>query len=461
MDPSNPNVQKWLHLIRVAEGTVAGGPYAKTAEDSYRVIYGGEKFSDFSRHPDKVVRKGYTSAAAGAYQFLPGTWNRAAKALGLKDFSPRSQDLAAVQLMRWRGIDPTKDPITKENIAKLANEWASLPNLQGRSAYGQPVKSVDTLLGAVNSYRPSPSVAASAPKPTTASGTPQVGSVGQKKSKGAGPKASPRNFLQETMKNLPSMFGLINSAPVPEDAAEDIDIAMALDAQGSPLADVIYDRALNSGDTEGDIGSGLPEELPALFAALLDSSRNLSGDSQPRMASVGGAPPVQETVVVPAQQTAYSAPIVYKGAILTSAKDATGEPGLDFVIPGGRGAKFLAPFDAEVVEVKGGQNWETNLERNPSGKRGYGNYVDLRAKGPDGKPFDIRLAHFDALNPDLRPGMRISAGTKVGTQGRTGSTTGAHVSMDFYDPGKTTTSPSVLRLRDQMAARIRQGIPLL
>lgn len=152
--------------------------------------------------------------------------------------------------------------------------------------------------------------------------------------------------------------------------------------------------------------------------------------------------------------------LAYKGAVLTSAKDTTGEPGFDFVIPGGRGAAFRAPFNAQVVKVVGNQNWETNLEKGP-GKRGYGNYVDLRVKTPEGKAFDVRLAHFDRVNPQLKPGAVIGPGTLIGTQGRTGSTTGAHVSWDMYDPGKNTTSPDVLRYRDIFADRIRKGQPLL
>lgn len=151
--------------------------------------------------------------------------------------------------------------------------------------------------------------------------------------------------------------------------------------------------------------------------------------------------------------------LAYKGATITSAKDTTGEPGFDFVIPGGRGAAFRAPFNAQVVKVVGNQNWETNLEKGP-GKRGYGNYVDLRFKTPEGKFADIRLAHFDRVNPQLKPGAVIGPGTFIGTQGRTGSTTGAHVSWDMYDAGKNTTSPEVLKYRDIFVDRIRRGQPL-
>ena len=35
--------------------------------------------------------------------------------------------------------------LTREAMAVLAKEWASFPNLAGRSAYGQPVKQAEDL----------------------------------------------------------------------------------------------------------------------------------------------------------------------------------------------------------------------------------------------------------------------------------------------------------------------------
>jgi muramidase (phage lysozyme) len=136
----SPNARRWLNTIAFAEGTWGGGA------PRYDITFGYTPIKDLSRHPDRVVRSGkYASAAAGAYQFMPATWERAQRALGLKDFGPQSQDLAALYLLRQRGIDPNKDPITPETIAKVSGEWASLPNLAGKSAYGQPVKSFEQL----------------------------------------------------------------------------------------------------------------------------------------------------------------------------------------------------------------------------------------------------------------------------------------------------------------------------
>ncbi|MCP9834567.1 MULTISPECIES: glycoside hydrolase family 104 protein [unclassified Cyanobium] len=132
-----PERRALLNTIRFAEGTWIGG-----SQEGYRVLYGGDRFGDLSRHPDIVVRRRYASAAAGAYQFLPTTWDQAAEELQLRDFRPASQDQAALHLVQERGALQSFDRhgLTAEVLARLAPEWASLPTLEGVSHYGQPVK---------------------------------------------------------------------------------------------------------------------------------------------------------------------------------------------------------------------------------------------------------------------------------------------------------------------------------
>lgn len=115
-------------------------------------MFGGGTFSDLSRHPDRVIRSGgYASAAAGAYQFLPGTWQSQASRLGLKGFGPAEQDIAALALARNRLMDiggletVRKEGLSQRVAAALAPEWASFPTESGRSYYGQPVKSLSAL----------------------------------------------------------------------------------------------------------------------------------------------------------------------------------------------------------------------------------------------------------------------------------------------------------------------------
>ena len=133
-----PERRALLNTIRYAEGTWKDGE-----DKGYRIMYGGGQFQDLSRHPERVIVKRYTSAAAGAYQFLPKTWKGVAKELRLSSFEPRHQDQAALHLVELRGALKEIDQkgLTRNAMAKLAPEWASFPTWTGRSAYGQPVKS--------------------------------------------------------------------------------------------------------------------------------------------------------------------------------------------------------------------------------------------------------------------------------------------------------------------------------
>lgn len=127
------NVRAFLRLIRSAEGTAGA--------DGYRMLFGGALFEGFADHPRVTVeRSGYRSTAAGAYQFLASTWDETARALGLRDFSPASQDLAALGRIAARGaLDDVRGGRLSAAVGKCSKEWASLPG----SPYGQPVITMD------------------------------------------------------------------------------------------------------------------------------------------------------------------------------------------------------------------------------------------------------------------------------------------------------------------------------
>lgn len=134
----SPNVRAFLRLIREGESS--------QTDDAYRMIVGGGLFDDFADHPRKYVNLpslGVTSSAAGAYQFLARTWDECRNMLGLEDFSPANQDLAAVFLIRRRGaLQVLLDGDIEEAIKRCAKEWASLPG----SPYGQPTLTLDRAL---------------------------------------------------------------------------------------------------------------------------------------------------------------------------------------------------------------------------------------------------------------------------------------------------------------------------
>ncbi len=121
------NLNAFLLMIQYGEGT--------KGINAYRMLYGGKIFYDYSRHPNTpVTRWGITSTAAGAYQILYHTWVGVQQALGLADFSPSSQNRAAVELIRRRGaLEDVLAGRLAAAIEKCKKEWASLPG----AGYGQ------------------------------------------------------------------------------------------------------------------------------------------------------------------------------------------------------------------------------------------------------------------------------------------------------------------------------------
>jgi len=125
------------------EGAALLNSIAGVESPDYQTIYGGQKFSSFVDHPRVAVpiasgpNVGKTSSAAGRYQFIGTTWDRAAAALGLKDFSPANQDRAAWWLAQNDYKASTgrnllsdlqsKDPQTLSGVRKaLGATWEGL-----------------------------------------------------------------------------------------------------------------------------------------------------------------------------------------------------------------------------------------------------------------------------------------------------------------------------------------------
>lgn len=143
-DMQSPDARRaaFLAMIRAGEGTAGA--------TGYRTLFGGALFTGYADHPRQfitrtVAGKPLTSSAAGAYQILAKTWDTLARRLGLPDFSPASQDRAALELIRETGaladIDAGRIP---EAIAKVRRIWASLPG----AGYGQPERSMGQALAA-------------------------------------------------------------------------------------------------------------------------------------------------------------------------------------------------------------------------------------------------------------------------------------------------------------------------
>lgn len=117
-------------LARIGSGEAPG----------YNVLYGGHTFDNgYADHPriGFVGPDGRPTHAAGRYQFEPATWDMQAKRLGLRDFSPASQDAAA-----WDLASRTYQAKTDRDIladAQAGNvQWGALgqewPSLAGAKA---------------------------------------------------------------------------------------------------------------------------------------------------------------------------------------------------------------------------------------------------------------------------------------------------------------------------------------
>lgn len=134
---AHPNVVAFLKAIAVAEG---GG---------YDFKYGALKgradvrwrFTDMSTHPGPGIDG--RSTAAGMYQITRPTWQHHGAKLGLRDFSPRTQDLIAVEILRSLGIiDAIKEGRIVEVMPKVARIWAALPKGPGQANHYPPQRYV-------------------------------------------------------------------------------------------------------------------------------------------------------------------------------------------------------------------------------------------------------------------------------------------------------------------------------
>jgi lysozyme len=151
MTTAQQNIAAFLQVLQQAEGTAGRG--------GYRACYGyAHQIQSFADHPcitrewlgevlaDAMCANagfgpGCKSTAAGAYQIIKPTWQGLKGALGLPDFTPASQDAAAVQLIKQCGaLEDVKAGRFNEAVRKCRSKWASLPGnyaKQGQKTYAQ------------------------------------------------------------------------------------------------------------------------------------------------------------------------------------------------------------------------------------------------------------------------------------------------------------------------------------
>lgn len=165
-----PEQMALLDAISFAEGTTK----------SYGTIFGGKVVPELEKgeltidqvHAMMMTGKlngrdvGYatggqwSSVATGRYQFMPDTLRDIQRNMGLSGdtlFTPEMQDKMILdRIASYRGVTPellAAEGLSTNVLDKLAREFASLPSSEkgGKSFYGQPVKSAESLRQTFNS----------------------------------------------------------------------------------------------------------------------------------------------------------------------------------------------------------------------------------------------------------------------------------------------------------------------
>ena len=140
----SPNLTAFLATIAWSEGTDRPATQP-SANHGYDVLVGGANFSDYSRHPNKLVHLNahLESTAAGRYQILYRYWAIYQRQLHLPDFGPDSQDAYAVQIIKeCHALEDVEAGRIPAAIAKCAHIWASFPG----AGYGQNENGLAPLL---------------------------------------------------------------------------------------------------------------------------------------------------------------------------------------------------------------------------------------------------------------------------------------------------------------------------
>jgi muramidase (phage lysozyme) len=133
------NVCAFLDMIANSE---LGPILLRKSDAGYNVIVGSTPthpilFASYRDHPRRLIdlpNLGIKSTAAGRYQLLAHYFDDYKRLLKLKDFSPESQDLIAIQQIREsRALDAVKAGEFAGAVALCSHIWASLPGAR----YGQ------------------------------------------------------------------------------------------------------------------------------------------------------------------------------------------------------------------------------------------------------------------------------------------------------------------------------------
>lgn len=143
MQALNAQRKAFLDMLAWSEGT--DKPVQPTKNHGYDVIVGGSLFTSYADHPRRLITLNprLKSTAAGRYQLLSRYWDAYRSQLGLRDFSPASQDAVALQQIKERrALQLIDEGYIRQAIDRCSNIWASLPG----AGYGQHEHKIENLL---------------------------------------------------------------------------------------------------------------------------------------------------------------------------------------------------------------------------------------------------------------------------------------------------------------------------
>ena len=118
----------------------------KTRNHGYDVIVGGELFTDYSDHPSQTCHA-KPKTQINRRRTLPASfrwWDAYRKQLGLKDFSPKSQDAVALQQIKERGALPMIDRGDIRQAIDRLQQY--LEGFTAGAGYGQFEHKADSLI---------------------------------------------------------------------------------------------------------------------------------------------------------------------------------------------------------------------------------------------------------------------------------------------------------------------------
>ena len=148
----DPKVKAFLDMIAWSLGTLT--------ENGYQVFANGTEFVSFSEHPRKRVCGPFYGSrgiivdnteelcvdAAGRYHIIYPTWVNVSRRLHLSNFSPESQDAAAIELLIERDVLTDLESGNFESaVHKSSSAWTTLPTKTGKTIYDRKIHSIEQL----------------------------------------------------------------------------------------------------------------------------------------------------------------------------------------------------------------------------------------------------------------------------------------------------------------------------